>query len=179
MFFPGRIWRGKILMKLLRFKPLVVVAVISLLACQMGSKEISTETLDVFRGFALVATGPGKFDGDGSLDVTYIVPHDDKEESRPDHLQTRTQYVFHSRSPTNDERLGLEDLPNRLRELGFQVLEAPKFNGGQFSYPYIGGPYFSITFMNAEHKGVIFNRVDGKIADKNWIVDDYVLVFLS
>jgi hypothetical protein len=78
----------------------------------------------------------------------------------------------------NDERLGVTELPTRLRELGFEVLEAPKFNGGQFSYPYVGGPYFSIIFMDGDHKGMIFNRVDGRIADRNWVVDDYILVFL-
>ncbi|SRR6266498_1599043 len=157
----------------------VVVPLILSVSCQAGTRGINPKILDVFRDFALVSHGPATFENDGSLDVTYIVPHDENEETPPAQLQTRVQYVFHNLGPANDETLGLQELPGRLKELGYKLVEAPKYNGGQFSHPYIGGPYFSITFMDGDHKGVIFNRVDGKIADKKWIVNDYVLVFLS
>jgi len=166
-------------MMILRFKGFVVASMILFFSCQPSSREINPKTLDVFRDFALVGHGSAKFENDGSLDVTYIVVHNDEEQPHPEQLQTRVQYVFHNRRPVNDEQLGLEVLPSRLRELGFKVLEGPKLNGGQFSYPYMGGPYFSITFVDGDHKGVIFNRVDGKIANEKWVVDDYVLVFLS
>jgi hypothetical protein len=162
-----------IILKLFLVVPLILSA-----SCHAGPRAINPKTLDVFRDFALAGQGPAKFESDGSLDVTYIVPHGEVEESRPEQVQTQVQYIFHNRGPIDDERLGSQDLPTRLRELGFKVLEAPKFNGGQFSYPYIGGPYFSITFMDGDHKGVIFNRVHGENAHKNLMVEDYILVFV-
>jgi hypothetical protein len=162
-----------------KIKLCVLIPLILSVSCHAGKRGLNPRTLDVFRDFALVGHGPATFENDGSLDVTYIVPHSENEESPPAQLQTRVQYVFHNRGPANDERLGLQELPTRLRELGFKVLEAPRYNGGQFSYPYMGGPYFSITFLDGNHKGVIFNRVDGRVSDKNWVVNDYVLVFLS
>jgi hypothetical protein len=162
-----------------RLKLLILFPLILSFCHHASTSGIDPKALQVFRDFAFVGQGPAKVDSDGSLDVTYIAPHNEKHELRTGQLQTRVQYIFHNEGPANDEHLGLTELPNRLRLLGFKVLDAPKFNGGQFSYPYIGGPYFSITFTDGDHKGVIFNRVDGKIADKSWLVNDYILVFLS
>lgn len=164
---------------ILRFKLLILAPLILSFSCQPGSRDINPKALDVFRDFAFVGQGPAKFDNDGSLDVTYIVAHNEIDAPRPAQLHNRVQYIFHNQGATKDERLGVTELPSRLRELGFRVLEAPQYNGGQFSYPYLGGPYFFITFTDGDHKGVIFNRVDSKIADKNWIVEDYILVLLS
>jgi hypothetical protein len=149
-------------------------------SCQTNTREISPRVLDVFQGFDLEIQGPARIETDGTLDVTYVVPHQENERSRPSQLQTGVQYVFHHRGePANDEQLGKEWLPARLRELGFKVVEAPNYNGGQFSYGYIGGPFFYISFMDEAHKGVIFNKNCDWVRDKNWIVEDYVLVFLS
>ena len=159
---------------------LFVVALFAVCCCcQTGPAEMTSKTLDIFSDFALVGYGPAVFGSDGSLDVTYIAPHSEAEKPHPGQLQTRTQYVFHNRGPVNDEQLGQHELPKRLRALGFTVLEAPEFNGGRFSYPYMGGPYFFITFQTGDHKGVIFNRVDGKVNNNKWLVNDYVLIFLS
>ncbi len=158
----------------------VVASLILSVSCHAETRAINPRVLDVFRDFTLVGQGPATFENDGSLDVTYIVPHDESEKVRPAQLQAKVQYVFHYREGRADnERLGREQLPTRLKELGFEVLEAPNYKGGQFSRPYIGGPYFAITFQDGEHKGVIFNRVDGNVRDENQIVEDYVLVFVS
>jgi hypothetical protein len=161
-------------------KSFLVVFSVLLFSCQASTGRIDRKTLDLFRDFRFVGQGPATFETDGSLDVTYVIPHSEREQSRPDKLQTNTQYVFHNLSPTDNKLLGSRELPDRLRELGFQVVEAPNLNGGNFSYPYFGGPYFSITFMDGDHKGVIFNRVDTRNGgDQTWVVHDYVLVFLS
>ena len=149
-------------------------------SCQTNAPEINPKVLDVFEGFDLETQGPARIENDGTLDVTYVFPHQENKLSRPSQLQTRVEYVFHyRRGPANDEQLGKEQLPGRLRELGFKVLEAPKYNGGEFSYGYIGGPFFQISFTDGVHKGVIFNKNCDWVRDKNWIVEDYVLVFLS
>jgi len=136
--------------------------------------------MDVFRDFDFVGYGPATFEENGELDHTQIVAHGNAEKSVPLDMQIRTQYVFHYRGGRGDpERLGRDLLPSRLRDLGLKVIEAPGFNGGQFSYPYMGGPYFSITFQDGVHRAVIFNRVHGEVPGKNWIVEDYVIVFVS
>jgi hypothetical protein len=158
---------------------LYVAALALSVSCQSVRPGIEVKAIEVFRGFTLVGHGPAKFDSDGSLDVTYVVPHGDVEEPPPAKLQAGLQYVFHHREgPADNEQLGLEQLPARLKQLGFTVLESPEYNGGQFSYPYQGGPYFYIIFTDGNRKGVLFNRVDVNVRDKNWIVEDYVLVLL-
>jgi hypothetical protein len=159
---------------------LLFVTLILSVSCQTNTREIHPKILDVFQGFDLETQGTARIENDGTLDETYVVPHKENEHSRPSQLQTGVQYVFHHRGgPANDEKLGKEQLPARLRELGFKVVEAPNYNGGRFSYGYLGGPFFHISFMDGVHKGVIFNKNCDWVRDKNWIVEDYVLVFLS
>lgn len=158
----------------------LAVSLILVGSCNGGKSSISLKVVDLFPDFDFVDSGPAVFEESGKLDPTQIVAHGDTDKSVPLDLQMRTQYVFHYRGGRGDpERLGREVLPSRLRALGLKVIEAPGLNGGQFSYPYIGGPYFSITFEDGVHRAVIFNRVHGEVTGKNWIVEDYVLVFVS
>lgn len=159
---------------------MLLVFLILSVSCQSKARGINPKILDVFQGFDLEIEGPARLEHDGTLDVTYVVPHQEDEHSRPSQMQIGVQYIFHHRGgPANDKQLGEEQLPARLRELGVKVLEAPKYNGGEFSYGYMGGPYFHITFMDGVHKGMIFNKNCDWVRGKNWIVEDYVLVFLS
>ena len=148
--------------------------------CDVTPPPIEVKAFEVFRDFELVGHGEAKFEADGSIDVTYVTPHDTAADAIPQRIDPRVQYVFHyPGGRPNNERLGVEQLPDRLRKLGFTVLEAPTYGGRGLSYPYIGGPLFSITFENGKHRGVIFNRVEGEVEGKSWIVEDYILVFLS
>src|SRR4030095_6415827 len=108
-----------------------VASLILFVSCHAETRAINPKVLDVFRGFTLVGHGPATFENDGSLDVTYVVPHGDSEEVPPAQLQSKVQYVFHYREGRADnERLGREQLPTRLKELGFEVLGAPNYKGG-------------------------------------------------
>jgi hypothetical protein len=164
----------------LHIRLLLFLILILSVSCRTNAREINPKALDVFHGFDLAIQGPARMENDGPLDVTYVVPHQENADSIPSKLQIGVQYVFHYRGgPANDQELGQEQLPARLKQLGFRVLEAPKYNGGEFSYGYIGGPFFQIIFTDGFHKGVIFNKNCDSVRDKNWIVEDYVLVFLS
>lgn len=161
-------------------KILLAVFLVLVASCNGGQNRISPKVIEVFSDFDCVGYGPATFETDGELDPTQIVEHGDAVKSVPGDLQVRTQYVFHYRGGRGDpERLGRDVLPSRLKALGFKVIQAPGHNGGRFSYPYIGGPYFFITFDDGLHRAVIFNRVHGEVPGRNWIVEDYVLVFVS
>ena len=159
---------------------IVVLAIGLSVGCNSDARPIGPNVFEVFRGFELVAQGEAKFDADGSIDVTHVALHDGIADPLPQTVSPRVQYIFHyPGGRPNNERLGADQMPERLRKLGFTVLTAPGYNGGQFSYPYIGGPLFSITFADGKHRGVIFNRVEGQLEGKNWIVEDYILILLS
>lgn len=149
-------------------------------SCNGGQSRIDPKVMDVFSDFDFVGYGPATFEEKGELDSSRVVAHGDIAKSVPVDLEVGVQYVFHYRGGRGDpQRLGRELLPSRLRALGLDVTQAPGFNGGEFAYPYIGGPYFSITFEDGVHRAVIFNRVHGEVPGKNWIVEDYILVFVS
>ncbi|HKY30180.1 MAG TPA: hypothetical protein VJM12_19780 [Pyrinomonadaceae bacterium] len=159
---------------------LVIVSCLIFFTCTNNHRAIDASVFQVFRGFDLVGLGAAKLETDGSIDTTFVPPHEQTKMQLPKTVEIRTGYVFHYASGRpNNERLAAEELPERLRKLGFKIVQAPNYNGGQFSYPYIGGPLFSIVFEDGNHKGIIFNRVEGEVRDKDWIVEDYVLVFLS
>ena len=80
--------RGLVLM-ILQIELCVVAPLILSLSCHAGTRGINPKICDVFRDFALVSDGPAAFENDGSLDVTYIVPHNENGESLPAQLQTR------------------------------------------------------------------------------------------
>jgi hypothetical protein len=72
----------------------------------------------------------------------------------------KSSMFFITVKASDNERLGREQLPAWLKELGFRVLRPRTLTEAHSLDPYIGGPYFFVTFEDGEHKGVIFNRVD-------------------
>jgi hypothetical protein len=83
------------------------------------------------------------------------------------------QYVFHSRYSDND--YCFDELQNRIRAQGFNILSAEKFG-----WRNVGGLWFSIKFSNEHHQFNIFNKPDRQILAnteqyKTMSVDDYVL----
>jgi hypothetical protein len=151
-----------------------------LISCQPVNQSGETKLLDVFSDFNYVGSGPAKFKQDGSLDTIYVVPHEEEQLSQPSKLERGTQYVFHFKNGTPDnEAMGLRILPERLKKLGYKILEAPNYNGGTFLYTYIGGPYFYIKFSDGEKEAIIFNQPDRKQLTQDRVVEDYVIVVLK
>lgn len=159
---------------------LVIVSYLIFFTCTNNARGIDAKVFQVFRGFDLVGLGTANLETDGSLGTTFVPPHEQTKMPLPKTVEIRTAYIFHyPGGRPNNERLAAEELPERLGKLGYKIVQAPNYNGGKFSYPYIGGPLFSIVFEDGNHKGIIFNGVEGEVKEKGWIVEDYVLVFLS
>ena len=156
-----------------------LVLITMMLACQARSEITSRKVMDAaFSDFVFVGSGKAKFRADGVLDITHAVEHGDKEQSKPDKLTTGIEYVFHHNGAVDDERLGGTEIPSRLSKIGVKILEAPNYNGGTFSYPYIGGPCFVIRFSDGHNEGLIFNQISPKTDEQGRVVEDYVLVYL-
>lgn len=149
-----------------------------LISCQPVKHGIDAKVMGVFSDFDYVGSGAAKFKQDGSLDPFHVAPHGEKAQQNPDRLVIGTQYVFHYKGNPDNEAMGLRVLPERLKKLGYKVVEAPNYNGGTFLYTYIGGPYFYIKFSDGEHEAIIANQRDTKPLVKDQVIDDYVLVFL-
>lgn len=150
-----------------------------LVSCHSNTHRTDRRVLEIFSDFNYVGSGAANFSQDGFPDTAYVVPHGEDRQPRPDRLVEGTQYVFHYRDGVPDnEAMGLRVLPERLRRLGYTILEAPNYNGGAFMDAYIGGPYFRIRFSDGEREGIIFNQRDGEHFEEDHIIEDYVLVFL-
>jgi hypothetical protein len=151
-----------------------------LICCQSRTGHIPPEALNIFSDFHFVGSGSARFTQDGLLDTIYIPTHGEKELPQPDKLEKGTQYIFHYKEGAPDnEAMGIKILPERLKKLGFKIIEAPDDKGRPLLYPFIGGPYFYIKFSSGQHEAVIFNKSHADQNDQDKIVDDYVLVFLQ
>jgi hypothetical protein len=103
-----------------------------------------------------------------------IASHDMEAKPLPTKFDVGRQYIFHSHYSDNDYHF--EELQNRIRSKGFDILSAEVI-----LLRNVGGAMFRIKFRNANHRFIIFNEPDRQILGnvewyKSWSVDDYILV---
>jgi len=135
---------------------------------------MDAQVFNALSDFVLVGTGQGRLETDGSIDTTYIAPHNEKQHSRPERLEKGVQYVFHRKAPVENESLALRDLPERLSKMGFKIIWAPKSTSDML-HLYYGGPIFHIKFSARDQEFLIFNQVH-MMDIEGWTDHDYVLV---
>jgi hypothetical protein len=132
----------------------------------------SDELKSVFRDFAYVGVFP-------KTDAYPLSPHGAGALPLPGSLDHGARYVFHTNTRITTEQVAMTILPQRLKEAGFSVLDAPR-NAGDFGVPNHGGPIWEIRFSKGYCKGRIYNRVDDALyaSRDGWpsaAMDDYIV----
>jgi hypothetical protein len=145
-----------------------------LLSCQAHSHERDKKVLAILSDFTFVGSGQAKFNSDGSIDTAYRLDHGETEQPRPQSIEIGKQYVFHHRVPMDNEILALHDLPDRITQMGFKIINAPKSNSGLL-YLYYGGPIFRIEFADGNREFTVFNQLNTSHSNA-WSIHDYILV---
>jgi hypothetical protein len=69
----------------------------------------------------------------------------------------------------------LQDIPQKLSDLGFKVISAPRSDEELMHLVY-GGPLFRIEFSDETHTGLILNSLHMDIGD-GWTDHDYILFY--
>lgn len=147
------------------------------LGCSAAISAPPVKILDVFEDFLLVGSGPARYLADGSFDRDSIPEHSSDAQALPAVLSVGTVFVFHHRSPLDNEFMASEGLPGRLRTHGFETTRFPD----ELAYPVLCGPLFWLTFTTGAHSGLIYNNIDPVLAEgeHEWACEDYVLVFVE
>jgi hypothetical protein len=110
-------------------------------------------------------------------------------QSLPLQLQLGFTYVFHLVQDCEFEALACRILPQRLRAVGAEVVNAPS-SGLDMATPNLGNPFWAIRFKFAGTTYAIHNRYDRKRADQFAVagllrrdgpdprIDDYFLTLI-
>ena len=88
--------------------------------------------------------------------------------SLPDAIEVDQVFIFLHPRPNDIDKIAIIILPTRLKELGYEVLQAPDNKGNGFIFLDEGGPLYSIRGQRGETEILITHEINGYLLHHPW-----------